>query len=484
MHAPALVSLLTILTLALACSGPSLDVPSRPQDQATLELAPAREAGVAAPSFRARLHQAPAAGEPWLFRGELSSYYEHALGRGDLPEALRERAVPLRFWRDAADCWLQPLTWLEPDETYTLGWSGRGALGSFEVQAGSEPRASRLFPPAGSAKHRVAVVCDMNEDAPLTALSLSLEPGAVPLRAVPGVGGVARPGCVTLIAERDVSELAVSSPLVAGALVEPSGWLPATGGDVAAPACPGALHAGGCLELEDDRLLVTPQSSDQLWLLEMPLAAAVPVAAGRRTTLLSDLAPETGIALSASVLSSDGALEHVTFEASTRAARRHLVLNEVLANPLGDEASGEWIELLNDSRQPSSLAGLWLEDASGRVALPDAVLAPGELVLLVARGFHPSTLDVAVPASVRSLELPSLGTRGLANGGEALLLAGPEGVLSRFPQLPANHAGRSVARRSPEVADDDPQGFGEHGAPGASPGALNRFDPPSDEEEP
>ena len=48
----------------------------------------------------------------------------------------------------------------------------------------------------------------------------------------------------------------------------------------------------------------------------------------------------------------------------------------------------------------------------------------------------------------RRLVLANLGTRGLSNSGEGLLLVGSEGGLSRFPLLPALHAGRSIARRS------------------------------------
>jgi hypothetical protein len=91
-------------------------------------------------------------------------------------------------------------------------------------------------------------------------------------------------------------------------------------------------------------------------------------------------------------------------------------------------------------------------------------------------GFHASSLDAPVPPHVRRLELASLGARGLSNAGEALLLVGPEGVVSRFPAFGASRAGRSIARRSFEAVDDDPKAFAEHGAPGASPGGPNTFD--------
>ena len=73
------------------------------------------------------------------------------------------------------------------------------------------------------------------------------------------------------------------------------------------------------------------------------------------------------------------------------------------------------------------------------------------------------------------VRMASLGTRGLSNSGEALLLVGPEGTLSRFPGLVAKTAGHSMARRTPDAADDDDEAFAEHADPGASPGAPNEF---------
>ena len=116
-----------------------------------------------------------------------------------------------------------------------------------------------------------------------------------------------------------------------------------------------------------------------------------------------------------------------------------------------------------------------LDDGSESVPLPPESIAPGELVLLVPRGFRASSLDVPV-GDARRIELPSLGARGLANGGEALLLVGPDGVVSRFPSVVSNGAGRSIARRSPSSPDDDASAFAPSGAPGASPGAANAFD--------
>jgi len=207
--------------------------------------------------------------------------------------------------------------------------------------------------------------------------------------------------------------------------------------------------------------------------LEEPRRLVLPTRAGSRSLLLRGLLPLSELALAGRVLSSSGRQTTFRTTVTTAPATRHLVLNEVLANPLGPEPDGEWLELVNDSERSTSLSGLWLEDSGGHVPLPDVVLSPGELVLLVSDGFRASGLDVPVPSDVRLLRVPSLGARGLANGGEALLLVGREGVVSRFPLLAAPHAGRSLARRSLDGADDDPAGFAEHAGAGASPGAPN-----------
>jgi hypothetical protein len=406
-----------------------------------------------------------------LIQGELSDYYERALARAELPTALRERAVPLRFWREGTDCWLQPLDWLTPDETYTLAFTGVGAVESLHTASVAQPRARRLFPPVGRAKHRAAVFCDMQA---IDLAPLWLEPGAVPLAASANLGGAMMAGCVLLSAERSLEQSAVSPPQLADSLLDPAPWLPPE--PLPPPSdCPGERLHGACVEPLDDRVQVTALDEDQLWLLD-DAAEPVVVARGERGILRRGLAPESEVTLSGSVLSGEGGLTPFVFTTWTSAPRLHLVLNEVLSNPVGPESTGEWIELSNDSSFAAPLSGLWLEDSGGRVALPDVELLPGELALLVAEGFATSTADVPVPAEVRLIRLPTVGVRGLSNSGEPLSLVGPGGVISSFPALAAPRAGRSLARRVPGAPDGVAASFGEHGGRGASPGAANAFD--------
>lgn len=281
-------------------------------------------------------------------------------------------------------------------------------------------------------------------------------------------------GCVLLGAEQPLEVAAVSPPQLADALLDPAPWLPPS--PLPPPAdCEGERLYGACVTVLDDRVQVTALADDQLWLLD-GAAAPLVLPRGGRGVLRRGLTPESDISLAGSVLSGEGGLEPFSLALRTSAPRPHLVLNEVLANPAGPEGSGEWIELSNDSSLPVSLEGLWLEDSGGRVPLPSVELLPGELALLVSETFAPAAGDVPVPDGVRLIRLPTVGVRGLSNGGEPLWLVGQQGVLSGFPARAASHAGRSWARRELGAADDAPSSFAEHGGRGASPGAPNSFD--------
>lgn len=458
-----------------ACSSPDLDLPEAAASSVRVDFGPDVSADGVPLAFRARLPAAPIGAVPWLFRGELSDYYARSVRRGELPSALAERAVPVRYWHEGADCWLQPTEWLEPGASYTLAFTTLGVVTLVQARE-AEPRALQVFPPPGRHKYRVSVLCELLDSSVEVPSLPSLEPGGVAVTTAPGMLGLPGEGCVTLSVERALTEAVVSPPLFAGSLLEPAPWLPLPKPHVTPPseACTaGEPFYGACLEVLDDRLRVTAGTQDLLLTLNEPQDSLLVLRAGARGVLLRGLAPGSELSLSGSVLSSFGELHTFRQSQTLRPAARHLVLNEVLANALGPEPDAEWVELVNDAEQAVSLAGLWLEDSGGSFALPDVELAAGEMVLLVSEAFRASGLDVPLPEAVRLLRLPSLGARGLSNGGEALLLVGREGVVSRFPLLAAPHAGRSMARRSLDGADDDPAGFAEHAGQGASPGAPN-----------
>ncbi len=153
----------------------------------------------------------------------------------------------------------------------------------------------------------------------------------------------------------------------------------------------------------------------------------------------------------------------------------HMNVNEVLANPVGPEPQQEWIEIVNTGAEPVDVGGFELHDGAGAVALPPALMRPGQYALIVREDYDEGLgWDVVPDADVLLLRVSVLGKSGLSNSGEPLWLQDAQGaVASRFPPLSASRQGESWARRSLEAPDDDTTSFAVHAPPGASPGAPN-----------
>jgi hypothetical protein len=132
-----------------------------------------------------------------------------------------------------------------------------------------------------------------------------------------------------------------------------------------------------------------------------------------------------------------------------------VVLNEVLANPVGPEPYQEWVELYNDGQIETSLAGYRILDIGGETVLPDVLLPAGQFGVVVSEKFvEDDEVDVAPPPGALLVRVPALGKSGLSNSGELLRLVDPKGqTISRFPALPKPKAGQSVSRRTPDAPD-------------------------------
>ena len=294
--------------LGLGCAGPSLDLPDSARIGDSLVFEPNSDTGTVPLLFsgalaemrrRAANHSCFA----MIFRTTTSA----PCARTEVPTALaRARCTAAFLRRDGADCWLQPVVWLEPDVSYAIAYTGVGKLQTIRAAAGA-PLARRLFPPAGSRKHRVSVLCmDNTASAPDT---LALEPGAVTLRVSPGIAGTPGDGCITLQVDGKLSESVVTPPVMADALLDPSPWLPSpTAADApAAPHCAaGAAFFGACLEISDDRVFVTPSGDDQLWLLSGPQKAVIAARPAARSVLVRGLMPASAVELQGAVLSGLG----------------------------------------------------------------------------------------------------------------------------------------------------------------------------------
>src|SRR5690606_35222078 len=149
------------------------------------------------------------------------------------------------------------------------------------------------------------------------------------------------------------------------------------------------------------------------------------------------------LVLEVSATDTAGREETATVVAHTGPPRGHVVLNEVLADPVAPDATAEWIELVNDGAVPARLGGLRIVDVGGEIPLPAVELAPGGHALVVDADWAPDpALDPAPPPGALVLRVPQLGKNGLANGGELLRLVDPEGtVLSAVPAIPSRKPG-------------------------------------------
>lgn len=417
----------------------------------------------------------------WLFQGELSDSQSSKLARGELSATLAMRRIAVTAWVAGDTTVIVPSVFLAAGERYSLAARDFGRLTEFSVGEDDVPALSRIWPPPLQAGAVFGVYCGWQ--LPHEPLDVPALPGPVALRFQPDFGELADGrACGTLTAGEDAASgpFLVPAPAELGFLFEPA---PLLVGPSAAPQPAACLSdelpfGPGCIYAADDRALLRAGPEPQLFKVEASGGTQLsPLPAGGEYQLRG-LVPDTEQTLSATAVSPSGVSVSWQTELRTQQRRAHLVLNEVLANPAGPEPVSEWVEILNDGTEPVSLDGFTLSDTAGEVALPPARLEAGEFALLVRSDFEQTaSADVAVEAATKLILLPTLGGNGLSNSGELLTLREPSGAIaSFFPALAARRAGFSVARRAPSVPDDDPTGFAEHGAPGASPGAPNRFD--------
>jgi hypothetical protein len=137
-------------------------------------------------------------------------------------------------------------------------------------------------------------------------------------------------------------------------------------------------------------------------------------------------------------------------------------LSEVLADPWGPEPESEWVELRNIGNAPGSLLGYLLRDSGGETLLPEVIMPPASVALIVGEAFvvNPDTDPVPEPTTLR-VQVKEVGTRGLSNSGEQLVLLDPEGrAVSTIPALPAT-SGKSWSR----VSSGDEAASFEQGEP-------------------
>jgi hypothetical protein len=422
-----------------------------------------------------------------LFSGALTPAQLRDFGRPPLPQSLAARAVSALVWLEpeATRVVVAPLVPLEPGAIYTVALGAPLSSIPFTVATGALAPLARVWPDHDEVAPsvRAAVWCGANDlgslDVPAT-----LEPALLAGRLAVGTGApFAVPRCVGWFSgPLDVARgaaPAVAPPAVAlgdgsSVSLEPTLLLAYDGAPAGATACAGPEIPFGpaCAEVEDDRAIVRPGDDPLLWTIDVEPTPVVRSSRGGKKFTLRGL-PASGVCR-VSTLDRSGQVTSWEISVVPALPRPHVVLNEVMANPLGAEPAQEWIELYNDGSDPVRLGGFAIEDAGGRSVLPDGELAPGTFALVVSEMYVADDGADPPPApGTTILRVPMLGRSGLSNDGERLTLRDVSGtILSAFPAAKAKN-GVSVARIAPDAPDDDPASFVPSPNESATPGARN-----------
>jgi hypothetical protein len=419
--------------------------------------------------------------------GEVGPGHLRQLADDDPSNALEERLLPATVWQDGDDVVVAPHARLVPGEEYAVAVPDRGValelVATEEAEGGIALR--RVWPPVDTPVVSPRLVLCGDVELPAFDREIALAPA--------GVTATLRRGATTTGAGRrcarietagavphDVPLLPPPSVEVDGAVVlhlDPAplqivATVPADMGSLGCDASEVPLGPG-CARVLDDRAFLRTPAEPLLWAFSGEGLDLVALGDPGAPLTVHPLAPGASQVVDVAVVDAAGREVAVVAALVTRAPMPHVVLNEVLSDPVGPDTTGEWIELFNDGDVAASLLGLQIVDVGGVVDLPAAVLQPGAFAVVVDEGWAPDpALDVVPPEGTLILRVPQLGRSGLANAGELLRLVDAGGtVLSAVPATPSPGAGTSTARREPWLADT-PSSF----APGvATPGSTNQL---------
>lgn len=413
-----------------------------------------------------------------LVQGEVRDAHLRQIVRGELSKALSERLVPALVWAERADepapgelrVTLAPTAPLLPGETYALASGAPPFVQHLQITEGGPPLLTRVWPPPEEAATAGLGVWCGDEELPAEVEPAQLDPGGPAGTLRRGAAGDIGRTCVRFEADPSgpppgASEGPFAPPPALGlGLGAPLAALDPRplGAQVAAPVLPAAPcepdevpFGPACARVADDRISVRSLDAPLLWAVAGEGLDVVIAAGAGDPLLIAPLPPLSSIALDVAAVDAAGKASWSAFAAATLAPQPHVVITEVLANPLGPEPSQEWVELYNDGLAPADLGGYALVDVGGETALPSAVLPPGSHALVVNEGFVPDDeLDPPPAPGALLVTVAKLGKNGLANGGEPLRLEDASGaVVSRSPAAPAPKAGMSLARVSPRSPD-------------------------------
>ena len=487
--------------LCFACVDPRGDIPPRGAtvardagpgadgaDPLAVWVEPDAPLAAVPPVFR--LHLAGASvqqGPSWLLREGVSASELRELARGEPSAALRARMVPTVTFDDGLGARVVAPTVVLAARTALTLVAGLPPTTAGVVVAPDDdvPLLARVWPPAGDVEGAATFGVWCGEvDLPTLDQPLELQPGSHGGRIVTGVGGSGPEArtCLRWDASEPVSTSDARLPPPALALpdggqvrFEPSLLVGEGVADDAVPAAcdPPRLALGpACLDVDDDRALVRPPAAPTLWALELPDGSVRVRRSSGARFVVRPLAPGASQRLRAVLVDRAGATRVAAASVATLDPHAHLALSEVLADPLGPEASAEWVEIVNDGLTPASLAGYRIDRASAAWELGEGELAPGAYALVVGAGYvEDDGLDPRPAPGCTFVR--QKGALGLSNAGEGLVLRDPAGAIASrlLPLRP--RSGVSVVRAEFDAADDDPLAFALDAAGSATPCGPN-----------
>ncbi|WP_169796572.1 lamin tail domain-containing protein [Chondromyces crocatus] len=412
-----------------------------------------------------------------LFEGELGPAHLRQITRGQLSKALSKRIVPALVWMEEPTTdepvsegrllVLAPTVELQPGGTYTFASALPEAVQVIHVTPTTMPTLSRLWPPAGQASTAsFGVWCGLSP-LPELEVAVHLDPEGPPGNLLRGAAAGLGESCVRFqpaAGHEDAGDGPFLGPpdlLLDEGLQLALSPRPFTMDTAPSPytatECDGELvpFGPGCALVEDDRVLVQSPDAPLFWAVAGEGHDLVAPRRPGEPLILAPLQPDASIHFDIVVLDTAGRAERSHFRGTTLAPMAHVVITEVLANPIGAEPSQEWVELYNDGLVAADLGGYVLEDVGGRTVLPEASLPPGTFALVVNASFQEDDgLDPPPAPGTILLRVPKLGKNGLSNGGEPLRLSNASGrVVSRTPALAPPRAGMSLARTAARAPD-------------------------------
>jgi hypothetical protein len=416
-----------------------------------------------------------------LIAGQIGPAHLGQLARDEISFALSERIIPTLEWTEADDTVVvAPTERLSAGEVYSIA-SGVPKFSQEIVVMDDDPlaRLELVWPPGGASsqgsERRVAVWCG-DSSLPTVTQPVALAPTDEPATLNRGTTAQGRGHrCVHLEpAGRPSNHDALPPPVLIASDGEPLGRIEPIALRVDGPASPLApltcqpdeIAIGpGCGRVADDRVYFRSPAMPLLWTVSSPqgppMFAAVVATEPEEHGLLSPFPPASTVILLVDVMDRAGRLESTVHPLTTLASMPHVVVNEVLANPIGEEPEQEWVELYNDGLATAQLGGYVLADIGGEVVLPGASLPPGAFALIVNEGFDAeSDYDPPPPNGTLLIRVPKLGKGGLNNQGEPLKLRDQNGnLISRFSATPKPKPGVSVIRVAPKAPDGNESSF-------------------------